>query len=368
MRNIGGIMKKLGKRTVGLTLAPSVLILLIGLLFGWGIQSAVIAVYNGDAGFDMPGLGKTSIPEQMINGLDKNVFKVIKSASESDAFKAVQDGKASIAISFPADFTQEMMIKIDDPSYAMEKKIRIKVDKANPIVMLMTVGKLAGTLAKNAKGLPLDKLSLPVDVSTLQEGGFPNIGAFMMTGIFILLIFIITVIATVAVTLDAFKGAAEMNSGGFRGSLIAVFTVIYAIQAALLFVTGAFIFRVNIPGHLWLATLPVLLMVFTGSAFGVFFAGVAKDVSKMPGAAIFAVLPVFFGGVILPLELLPFWLRWFCFLMPPFYTAQAFRSFTFYGNGFTGGLLPLGLLLLFGIFFTVLAIVSAGREHNKKAS
>lgn len=347
-----------GKHLVALILAPSVLILLLGLLFGTGLKTASIAVYNQDQGFEMPGMGLVSIPQQLLSGLDKSVFKIINADSEDAAFRLVKEGKASIALSFPTGLTEELMIKLDDPAYMMKVKIRLSLDTANPLVTALTAAKIGSALKKNAQGFNLEQLPLPVDLSTLHKNGLPNMGAFILPGVLLLILYIISIMATTAVTRELKQEEHGLVTGKPNGAFILIFTLVLSLQALLLFLTGVWIFQVTIPGNVILGALSVLGLIFCGAAFGTLFTTILKRSEVLPRAVMMAILPIFFSGVLLPLELLPGWLRWICYFMPPYYAVQSFRVFTLYQMQHDGAWLMLTALFTIGLVLTAAAITA----------
>lgn len=141
----------------------------------------------------------------------------------------------------------------------------------------------------------------------------------------------------------------------------AISRVIFALLGAMFLITlGHYAFGFTlIHGFSTFLTMLLLsaigLIVFMG--FGFVVSGLAKNESLIPPLANVITLPQFLlSGTFFSIDNFPGWLQPVCKVLPLTHLNDALRKVAFEGAGLEGILLPLGVLLLWGIAIYALAI------------
>lgn len=97
------------------------------------------------------------------------------------------------------------------------------------------------------------------------------------------------------------------------------------------------------------------LIVFMG--FGFVVSGIAKSESTIPPLANVVTLPQFLlSGTFFEIDVFPDWLQPICKILPLTYLNNAMRLVAYEGAGFLEIMLPLGVILAWGIFIYALAV------------
>jgi ABC-2 type transport system permease protein len=310
-----------------LLVAPLVILTILLLLLSHGLHGYPVAACSEDDGFDMPMVGHTNVSQTLLDSLDKRAFTVTVSKTPAEARALYEAGKAKALILFPSELTQEVMIRLDDPAYVIQNRVRIEIAADNPIARLLVLSTIAGgaskALADTGQGLSLDSLPLPVDVQGVLDGfarsqayvitGFPGYIASLLTGIFALL----------AVSAARKKGLGALDRP-MRES--AGFILAFAAAGWLLYLGLAWVFSINLGVSLparFLGGSLVLALLTCASA------GIALTLTVMPGrkgpnlTIPWLILPLFFGGWLWPVEIFPRWFQWFPWLLPGFHGLNA---------------------------------------------
>jgi ABC-type multidrug transport system permease subunit len=136
--------------------------------------------------------------------------------------------------------------------------------------------------------------------------------------------------------------------------------IIMSIQIAFLLVISIFVFNIRIEGPVILAALLLLLQGFCGMSYGLAISAGTSDEAEVLQVAIGSVFPaMIMSGIIWPLEGMPGVVRYFSYVSPLTYSAEAMRSVTSRGWGFayTSIWLGIGTSVGWSFFFNVVAII-----------
>jgi hypothetical protein len=310
-----------------LLIAPLVILTILLLLLSHGLHGYPAAVCIQDEGFEMPMVGHTNVAQTLLDSLDKKAFTVTLAKTPDEARALFEAGKVKVLILFPQDFTQDVMIRLDDPTYVIQNRVRLEIASDNPIARLLVLSTIAGgasrALADAGQGLSLDSLPLPVDAQGVLDGfsrsqsylitGFPGYIASLLTGIFALL----------AASAARKKGLGALDRP-VRES--AVFILAFAAAGWLLYLGLAWVLSINLGVGLPARFLggSLVLALLTCASAGIALALTVMPSRKGPNLTIpWLILPLFFGGWLWPVEIFPRWFQWFPWLLPGFYGLNA---------------------------------------------
>jgi ABC-2 type transport system permease protein len=354
------ILTKSGKVLAAFIAAPAVLVFLIVLMLMGGVRGLPLAVVNQDSGVDMPFMGHVSIPDQFLKSLDAKAYKVITLSNEAEGVALVKKGKAYGVLVFPPDLSKEMLIKADDPSYEVQGKIKLRTDQSRTTAAaLLQLGIMNGFMKlATAQG---GKSPMPLDTSDPVFGKDLQLPDFLIPGILILLSFLLTLVGTAVLGGQAYRQSAARVPAKISG-VFTVFLAASAVQLGLLFAAAAPLLGLHFLGNAGFVLLALLLFLIAESAIGSLFAVISGGPEYAPLAAVIGVLPILFGNVLLPIELLPYWLRPLKFLMIPYYGADAFRNVTLRVLPLRESAADLIVLAGFAVLFLSVAFAVAGRK------
>ncbi|MFZ4614639.1 MAG: ABC transporter permease [Rectinemataceae bacterium] len=327
MENVPLLVGKTKKHLAILLVAPLVLVSTLLLLLANGLHQYPMVVCNEDRGFDMPMAGPLNIPEKLISGLDRKAFAVTELATAALAETSYKAGKARVLLTFPAELTQDMMIKVDDPTYVLPNKIRLEISSDNPLARLFVVAGIAkaalSTMAEAGGGISADSLPVPLDLESLALGFGPAPG-YMLTAILAFLAWVLTgVLAFFAISSIVKEGRLSFPSP-LAPALVLVLSFAFAgwLEYLCLAWAASAILGAALPAHFLAGSLVLFLLLVAAAALGL--AGGLASKPGHPNPVIpYLILPLFFGGFLFPAELLPTWLQWLPWIFPPFYGINA---------------------------------------------
>lgn len=362
----------LRKHLALLVLAPLLLIVLLFLLLGYGLHGYPIAVANEDAGFDMPMAGHLNIPDTLVAALDAKALAITK-VGDAKAAQALYDaGKVKALLAFPADLTRNMMIKVDDPSYVLPERFTLEVRGDNPLEKLFVLATIARTSLKameeSGSAPSLDSLPIPLDAAPLAEG-FGRAPAYMVSAVLGFVAWLLTGILALAALLSLRKegGLAGIKAGRFGPGFVLAFGLAgWLLYIGLVFSVSAILGIA--PGPSFLAGSLGFLLLFLAAAGIALAAGSNAPSAEAARPAIpYLVLPLFFGGFLLPAELLPGWLQWLPWIFPPFYGLPASLAFEAGRAGASAGW-NLAATALWAGLFLFLGILGLRRRSSSPVS
>lgn len=317
------ISKDIIRRAVMLALAPLVVILTLVLIFKVGVHAVPVAVYNADKGIDMPMMGHVAIPDTILSSVRKGL--IITNVTSRDAGnKLIAEHRVRAYFEFPEDLTREMMIRMDDPSYIMTSKIGITLTKGNPLVNAGIVAQLGQAFLKNMKssGAPLP---IPVDINGVISS-IGNPGDYMMTVLLGFLAFVLTGVFTATALIAIRKSDTFAQSGISRASVCTLITIFTAAGTTMLAgLTVGIYLLIGAPLHapVLIAMAFSIVLIATAAALAAAIGLHAPKTEDAFRIIPLLILPLFFGGFLVPAESMPVWLRFIQYIMPPSYALKA---------------------------------------------
>jgi hypothetical protein len=322
-------VRVIGKRLVMLVVTPLLVIVTLLLLLSNGLHHYPMVVCNEDQGFDMPMVGHLNVPETVVKALDARIFAITVVATPAEARKLYDEGRARVMLLFPAYLTEDVLIKQDDPGYAMPNKIVLQLAETNPLARIFALSAIGRTtmaaLQESGSGLSLDSLPIPLDVKPLLDG-FAKAQVYIYLALFGFYSWVLTGILSLQAA-RKLRGQPGLRPGADGILVQAAFITAFAVAGWVLYLSlawlGFLIMGLSLPAGFMTGAVIVLLLLACAAALA-FAAGFPAS-RDWPGRVVipYLIMPLFLSGFLFPAELLPVWLQWLTFLFPPHYGLNA---------------------------------------------
>ena len=185
----------------------------------------------------------------------------------------------------------------------------------------------------------------------------------------LILLFIGTVITSLGVVRERQAGTLEQLAvmplrprDVFVGK-VAPYFLVACVDLVIVLVVGSLVFDVPFNGAIGTLVLGSVLFLFVTLGVGVLISGVSENQGQAVQLALMTLLPqVLLSGIIFPLESMATVVRWIGYLLPLTWFNQIARGVMVRGAPFSSLLLPLGILLVFGVVVFGLAVVRFRRD------
>ncbi len=361
------------KRTVALMfLAPVVAVLVFGVAFSGDIKDVAVVVVNQDAGASAPGSNVTvSVADRIVANFDEEVLKVDKVADIEEGVRRVEKGEAYAVIIFPEDFSQNIFMRMQDPSSSASTTIQVREDRSNVNVANAITKGVSDAVLKTMQEAGQES---PVTVDT--EDAIYAKGAkyidFFVPGIMTFVVFFLTTL----LTLISFVG--ERTSGNLErlqatplreSEVVAGYTIAFGIigmlQAIVLLTIGVTVFHIMIVGNIILAFVVIAVLAVVSLSLGILLSSLAKKEAQAVQFFPLIALPTFLlAGIFWPIEAIPQWLRPLSYAIPPTYAVDATRWVILRGWGFSRIWVDIVALCGFAAAFLGLAVFSLKRGRQ----
>lgn len=357
------------KRTIGLIfLAPIFAMFIFGLAFSGEVKDVNIGVVNHDPGFVTPNGENLSLSNKIIANIDPSVLNIKYYKNEEEAVNQVKDGKSYGVIIFPENFTQDAFLGFTNPSLNKSTQITIKADESVVNVKNAIMGTISDSIDTTVKE---EGIKSPVTVnSDPVYGKDATFIDFFVPGIMAFVVYLLTTLLTLLAfvgertsgTLDRLLST-PLRESEIVGGYGLAFGIIGTLQAAFLLTVAIFAFNIMIVGNVILAFIIVALLAVVSQSLGILLSSLAKREAQAIQFIPFVILPVFLlSGVFWPVEAIPIWLRPISYLVPPTYAVDACRGVMLKGWGFAQIWSDFLALILFAVFFLLLATWSLKRK------
>ncbi|MGB2584174.1 MAG: ABC transporter permease, partial [Dehalococcoidia bacterium] len=146
------------RRTLALiVIAPLLAMFIFGVAFSGDVTNVGVVIVNLDDGF---------VSQKIIANLDEDTLNIRYTDSEQDAVAEVESGEAWAAIVFPHGFSESVMAKLQDNSFAGDTAIGVKADKSNvniaTAVMRSVTDAITATMSQVGVDMPISVDDAPV--------------------------------------------------------------------------------------------------------------------------------------------------------------------------------------------------------------
>ena len=149
------------------------------------------------------------------------------------------------------------------------------------------------------------------------------------------------------------------------GKLASRFTV-GVLQMILLFAVGFAVFRISLGPQPWALLLPILGIVFAGTALGLVVAAVAPSRDAVvPLASIVVLTMAAVGGCWWPIDLEPRWMRSVALAFPTTWAMEAFNDLMIRRRSADAAYVPTGVLFAYGAAYLAIGLALFRRRYSK---
>lgn len=345
-------------------LAPVMAMFIFGFAFGAEPKHVKVIIVNQDKG---------PLANELITKIDHEKLEITVSSNVETAMTEVRDGKTVASITFPADFSQNLLPDTGTNKQATIRSAHVSVllDSTNQMlsaVVMPTLSSAAQALAQSGSTIVPATFDVSHAFPKAKDARYidyfvPGVMAFAATLFTTLLTLLAFVGERTSGTLDRLRVTPATEAEIVVGYEIA-FGIIATIQGILLLSVALLIYHILIVGPLALAVLLVVLTAIDAQAIGILISAGARREGQAVQFLPFIVLPVFLlSGIFIPVQSLPVWLRPFSYVLPPTWSIEALRDVLLRGWGFGHVWIHVLVLTGFALVFTLLAVVSLKRSR-----
>ncbi len=145
---------------------------------------------------------------------------------------------------------------------------------------------------------------------------------------------------------------AQLIAGKLYGLML-----LAGVQILFLLACGRFLFGVNLGDHFGGILLTLLVYAWVAASFGLLAGAVVRAEDKVVGVGVLAsMVMAALGGCWWPLEIVPDWVRQLAHAFPTAWAMDALHQLITFGAGLSAAAPAIGVLCLFGLGATTLAI------------
>lgn len=348
----------------------------------WLFVVPLLFMYFFGAAFRGPGDPYNRRPRVLIENTDTNFLGQALLDELGDSLKRVKPedrNDAAAIIRIPADFTSKVLAQEqtkvqlakgkNSDEIADETIVEFRLVRA----LIALNGHMLEAVAATNSPAPLTKARLraaiaapnPVSLDARFAGRKPVPSGFN----FSLPSNLVTYLLMNLLIFSGATMAAERRNGVIkrfmmhpltRGELIVGkiygLMLLGTVQILFFLALGKFVFGVNLGANLPAVTLVLLVFAWVAGSLGVLAGSVLAAEDRVAGICVLvALLMAALGGCWWPLEMAPPAAKFVALCVPTGWVMQALNQLITFGNGFNAALLPLGVLMGFGIAANLLA-------------
>jgi len=353
---------------IGLLIMPFLLVLFMGLIFGGGVREVPVGVVNKDRGLSIPLMGEVSVSVQILKNIDSKMIKIVEVGDESEGLELLKRGKINALVVFPEGLTEEIFLKVEDPAYQMESKIKISFDKSRMIsssVIMSSLMKAFFGIAKQNFG----SSPLPIDLGEILSFSDVSFGDFFIPGIVSLFMFLmVSVLSAFVFVQDKFA----LNLQRYNPTAVGLFYILFLsfisfLSIVLVFSVAIPLFDMQLEASIWIPALAFFIFSIASVSIGIFPATLSSDIfGAIRFPALVGILGIFFGDVLLPMEAMPSWMRPIVYIFPQHYSAKIYRWSMIKDLGISDLWVEFTILIVIAFVFFVFSLVSMKKLLQNK--
>jgi len=358
-----------------LILMPLFMMAMVGFIFpssNSSLSNVPIALANEDTGFGGYSLSSTFV--MTLNTINENtgMMTIANASNLDDIREMIQTGNAEGGIIISSDFTSSIM-------NGQQGTITIVTDQSNPQMSAMIQAVLNQVFEQMGTALAQQNIAeqLGIDSSSALAVVKPyNIQVQgSIEGEFSYFDFIAPGIMAMTVMMSVMTGlpaaiSQEREVGTLDGMMVAPINRLSVIlgktlaqmtrgilQGVLILVLAIAVFGVTVHGSIFLVFALLLLGVFSFVGLGVVLTSFAKDQETAVMMMTTIMFPMMFlSGVFFPIEQMPWFMQGISKFLPLTYVADSLRKVMVLGADIPAISTELGILIVFGIVMTAIAV------------
>ena len=367
------------RRTLGFVFfVPLLMVLVFGYTFGGEPKGLRVAVVDGDVPVFTPTLGENfSLSGAVIDNLNTETFVLLYYDSWEDAEAELQATHVWAVISFPENFTQNLVQRFYMGGNETST-IGLHVDDTNPNVvgtiskeLQIAVGK---TLDDMAERFPLPSNAAPIAVESTNEyaaSGDIRFIDYFAPGVISFAIMMVTTMITIFIfiserrtgTLQRLLASPATEAEIVFGYALA-FGVLGLMQSVVILIAAVLIFDITIVGNVLLALLVVLLIAVGHQGMGILLsAGARNELQAVQFVPLIIFPSVLLAGLFWPVEAIPSYLQPLSYFIPLRYGIDAERSIMLRGWGAGEVWVDIAVLIGFAALTLALSVLLLKRRR-----
>jgi ABC-2 type transport system permease protein len=348
------------KRSLGLLVfVPTFTILFFGFALSFDVKHVQLAVVDED---------RTVESQRFVGSfLHSEYFDLVaQPRSSAEAQRMIELGTADVVVVIPPDFSKRMLA-------GEEVDIQALVNGGNSNVAT-TAASYVNLFAQNySNGIRMQALErigmggyVPVDYRPrIWFNPELKSSKYLVPGLMGYVMIITTVISTaLSIVREKERGTIEqmmvspVSSREFMFGKTIPYFVIACILAALIILSGWWLFDIPVKGSATILSLTLLFFIIGGLGMGLAISTVAQTQESAFFLATFAtVLPTqLLSGFIFPIENMPVVLRWITNIVPAKYLLTVLRGILLKGSPLTAYWQSFAAIVLFAILTMTMAI------------
>jgi ABC-2 type transport system permease protein len=296
--------------------------------------------------------------------------------SASDIDRAIERGKASLALVIPPHFASELKAN-------SEPQVQLIIDGAESNSAIIGMNYASMIVSDFSRSILIDKLEFlksrnlrPIKIEPEVRVWYnPELKSrnFMIPGVLALLLMVITLIMTsLAIVKEKEIGTIEqlivtpIKPAQLIAGKLAPFTIIAAIDIILVLSLARFWFGVPIRGSIFLLFILSMVFLLTTLGLGLFVSTITKSQQQaMMVAVFFVMMPmIFLSGFVFPIENMPKVIQFFTYAMPLRYFFTIVRGLFLKGVGMEQLWDETAIMLLIGGVIFVFSVFRFQKKLN----
>lgn len=315
-----------------------------------------------------------SVSKSLLSFLDNSSVQQV-SLSHQEAFEGIYNGEYWGVIAFGKNFTSYLIKRMVEQQISREiidgGSVHIWLDETNQQIAFMLQKKLQEAFkafVDHNLGDRAYQVALPVKFEKPIYGSQNKVSAaFVTPGAALSIMFYQAIgLTTLAFVLERKEGLLDRCFVSGMRSVETILAHLFAqlfiisIQIILLLLMILLVFKIPNEGSLVLIIILLVLQGVTGISFGLVISSVVDDEQNALQAVAGLFQPnLLLGGIIWPVESIPYPLRYLSLVLPLTYTTEALRCIMYRGWGLSRMMVWRGFAVSLGwnIFFVILATV-----------
>lgn len=335
-------------------------------LFGYAVNLDVDEVPTVVVDLDDSRTTRTHVRRILADG---TLRELERTKDPAEAQRALEAGRASVALVFPADFARDEVR--GEGAY-----VQAIVDGTDPNrsgVASGAVGSYFATVAEEAREERIRERAFQrphlerVPSIELEPRMYYNprleTAVFMVPGVAsILLMLITTIVTAMGIAREREMGTLEQVLVTPLPSWVVIvgkllpFMAVGVIDFGLAMAAGAWLFDMPFRGSLFLILVSTLLYLTTTLGVGLLISAVSTSQQQaFMGGFVFVLPSVLLSGTLTPIHSMPVWMQYVTFANPARYYVEALRWTLLKGAGFGDLWLHLVAMAVFGVVITAFA-------------
>ncbi len=360
---------------------PLLMILIFGYTFGGDVKGIAVEVVNHDTG--IPSGSSLLLPDGLFlaqnitQHLDEDILSVHTNTDGEAARQIVREGKAWVAILFPANFTQNFLASLMTPNTVSSPKIEIYLDGSNPTIVAAVLKEVTQsvqtTLQELSASLNISEVDMPIAFEQVYAygGGETRFIDYFAPGVVCFAIMMVTTMITIILFVN------ERRNGTLQRLLVSpaseseivvgyalAFAMIGVIQSIVVLVAAILLFDITIVGNIFLALVVILLLAFGHQGLGILLsAGAKNELQAIQFIPLILFPSILLAGLFWPIESIPSYLQPLSYIIPLRYGIDAERSIMLRGWGISEIWIDILVLIVFAVLTLSASVLLLKRKN-----